>query len=330
MRFALFGAGRIGRMHAANLVRHPDAELAYVFDVVEEAAETCAKAHGAKRSVSVEAALQDSSVDAVLIASSTDTHVDLIEASVNAGKPVLCEKPVDLDIDRVDACWDRIRAKNPRVMIGFNRRFDPSLKAVRDGVHAGEIGELRQVVITSRDPEIPPVAYMKVAGGLLRDMTIHDFDLARYVLGEELVSVACLAGALISDDVRALGDLDSAMIVMSTATGKQCCITNYRKATYGYDQRLEVIGETGMLKAENRRPTTVERWNASGTEAKDQVLRFFIERYEEAYHAEIQAFVDAVASGENFPVTFEDGRQALRLANAAYESLETGRVVSLA
>jgi len=330
MRFALFGAGRIGRMHAANLVRHPDAELAYVFDVVAEAAQACAQAHGAQAAASVDVALADRSVDAVLIASSTDTHIDLIEAAVNAGKPVLCEKPVDLDIAKVDACWARIAGKNPRVMIGFNRRFDPSFKAVRDAVHAGEIGELRQVIITSRDPEIPPVGYMKVAGGLLRDMTIHDFDLARYVLGEEPVSVACLAAALISDEVRALGDLDSAMIVMSTGSGKQCCITNYRKATYGYDQRLEVIGETGMLKAENRRATTVERWHAGGTEAKDPILNFFIERYQEAYNAEVQAFVDAVARGDGFPVTFEDGRQALRLANAAYESLQTGRIVSLA
>ena len=329
MRFALFGAGRIGRMHADNLVAHPQAELAYVYDVMGEAAAECASKHGAVAATSVDQALADNSVDAVLIASSTDTHIDLIKASAGAEKAVLCEKPIDLDIDRVDACWSEIKDRDPRIMIGFNRRFDPSLKGVRDAIHAGEIGDLRQVIITSRDPEVPPVAYMKVAGGLLRDMTIHDFDLARYMLGEEPVKVSCMAGALIAQEVRELNDLDSAMIIMETASGIQCCINNYRKAVYGYDQRVEAIGETGMLKAENRRPTTVERWGSEKTGAQDPILYFFIERYQEAYNAEIQAFVDAVESGDPMPVGFEDGRRALMLANACYESLETGRMVSL-
>lgn len=329
MRFALFGAGRIGQMHAANLVLHPKAELAYVYDVVDAAAVNCATSHHAVKAGDIAQALNDPTVDAVLIASSTDTHIDLIEAAVDAGKAVLCEKPIDLDIDRVNDCWARIKDREPRVMLGFNRRFDPSFKAVHDGVRAGEIGELRQVIITSRDPEVPPIAYMKVAGGLLRDMTIHDFDLARYILGEEPVTVGCVAGALISEDVRALGDIDSAMIVMTTSSGKQCSISNYRKATYGYDQRLEAVGELGMLKAENRRPTTLERWHAQGTEIKDPIMHFFIERYQEAYNAEIQAFVDAVDAGHDMPVTFKDGQRALMLANAAYESLATDRLIRL-
>lgn len=329
MRFALFGAGRIGRMHAENLALHPKAELAYVYDVVPQAAKSCAEDHGAVQASEIAQALRDPTLDAVLIASSTDTHIGLIEAAVEAGKAVLCEKPIDLDIDRVEACWQRIRGQNPRVMIGFNRRFDPSFKSLRDAVHAGEIGELRQVLITSRDPDVPPVTYMKVAGGLLRDMTIHDFDLARYVLGEEPATLSCMAGALISDEVRALSDHDTAMITMTTKSGKQCCITNYRKAVYGYDQRLEAVGELGMLKAENRRPTTLERWNAEGTEQKDPVLNFFIERYREAYRAEIEAFVNALDSGSALPVGFEDGYQALRIANAAYESLESGRIIQL-
>ena len=181
-------------------------------------------------------------------------------------------------------------------MIGFNRRFDPSFKAVHDAIRQGEIGDLRQVTITSRDPDVPSVAYMKVAGGLLRDMTIHDFDLARYLLGDEPIKVACFAQALIAQEVKDLNDHDTAMIIMETATGRQACITNYRRATYGYDQRIEAVGETGMVKAENRRPHTMERWDAQTTEAKAPVLNFFIERYQEAYNAEIQAFVDAVES----------------------------------
>ena len=329
LRFALFGAGRIGRMHAENLVTNPNAELAWVYDVVAEAAASCAERHGAKTASSIDQALADPSVDAVLIASSTDTHVDLITASAKAGKAVLCEKPVDLDIERVNACWREIENLQPRVMIGFNRRFDPSFKAVRDGIRQGEIGELRQVIITSRDPEIPPVAYMQVAGGLLRDMTIHDFDLARYMLGEEPTKIACFAGALIAPEVRALNDHDTAMIILETASGAQCCINNYRKATYGYDQRVEAIGETGMLKAENQRATSIERWNAHTTEARDPIQYFFIERYKEAYNAEIQAFVDAVENDTPFPVTFEDGRRALLLANAAYKSLESGKAVTI-
>jgi myo-inositol 2-dehydrogenase/D-chiro-inositol 1-dehydrogenase len=215
------------------------------------------------------------------------------------------------------------------VKIGFNRRFDPSFAEVQRAIRAGEIGELRQVVITSRDPELPPVAYMKVAGGLLRDMTIHDFDLARFLLGEEPVEVAAFADALIAPEVKDLGDHDTAMILLRTASGKQCCINNYRKATYGYDQRIEAIGEKGMLKAENQRATTVERWDASRTEARDPLLHFFIERYQEAYVRELDDFLEALASGRPCAPSFEDGRRALLLANAAYESLRTGRVAAV-
>ena len=329
LRFALFGAGRIGRMHADNLAAHPGAELAYVYDVVSDSANDCAKRHGATAASSIDDALNDKTVDAVLVASSTDTHVDLIGAAARAGKAILCEKPVDLDMARVDRCWNEIKGLDPRVMIGFNRRFDPSFKAVHDGIRSGEIGELRQLIITSRDPEVPPVAYMKVAGGLLRDMTIHDFDLARYMLGEEPVKVTCFANALIAQEVRDLNDHDTAMILLETASGAQCCINNYRKAVYGYDQRVEAIGATGMLKAENRRGTAVERWNAEHTAARDPVLYFFIERYREAYNAEIQAFIDAVEKGSAMPVSFEDGRRALALANAAYDSLHSGKVVEI-
>lgn len=329
LRFALFGCGRIGRMHADNLVRHPKAALSHVYDVVADAAAEVAQKHGAVAAASIDEALADPAVDAVLIASSTDTHIDLIQRSVEAGKAVLCEKPIDLDIARVDACWAKIKDQGPRVMIGFNRRFDPSFKAVHDAIRKGEIGDLRQVTITSRDPDVPSVAYMKVAGGLLRDMTIHDFDLARYLLGEEPVKVACFAQALIAQEVKDLNDHDTAMILLETASGRQACITNYRRATYGYDQRIEAVGETGMVKAENRRPHTMERWGKESTEAKAPILHFFIERYQEAYNAEIQAFVEAVETGGRMPVDFQDGRRALMLANAAYESLASGRVVTL-
>ena len=261
VRFAILGCGRIGSMHAANLAGHPRAELAWAYDVNTDAAGAVARAHGCKPARTPDEALSDAAVDAVLIASSTDTHVQLLTAAAEAGKAILCEKPIDLDIAKVDACWQAIAAKNVPIMVGFNRRFDPSFAGIKRAIDAGEIGEVRQVIITSRDPEIPPVAYMQAAGGLLRDMTIHDFDLARFFLGEEPVEVAAFANALIAQEVKDLGEHDTAMIILRTELGgRQACITNYRKAVYGYDQRLEVVGEHGMLKAENRRATTIERW----------------------------------------------------------------------
>lgn len=330
IRFALLGCGRIGAMHAETIAAHTKAELACAFDVHGPAATAVAGRHGCRVAGSIEDALADPAVDAVLIASSTDTHVALITAAAKAGKAVLCEKPIDLDIAKVDECWREIEAMRPIIQIGFNRRFDPSFAALKREADAGAIGEVRQVIITSRDPDVPPIGYMKVAGGLLRDMTTHDFDLARFLLPEEPVRVSAMASALISADVKALDDHDTAMILLATASGKQACITNYRKAVYGYDQRIEVVGETGMLKAENRRATSIERWTVQHTEAKDPILDFFIERYREAYTAELDAFIQAVATGSPVPVGFEDGRKALLLANAAYESIRTGRTVSLA
>jgi myo-inositol 2-dehydrogenase/D-chiro-inositol 1-dehydrogenase len=328
--FALFGCGRIGRMHAGFVAAHPRAELVRVFDVHRPAAEVVAAETGARVAETVEEALADPAVSAVLIASSTDTHVDLITRSAEAGKAILCEKPIDLDLRKVDACWQRIGHLGVPIQIGFNRRFDPSFAALARRLRAGEIGEPRQVIITSRDPDIPSDDYMKVAGGLLRDMTIHDLDLARFLLPEEPVAVFATASALIDERVRRLGEHDTAVVVLTTASGKQAVITNYRRAVYGYDQRIEVVGEKGMLKAENRHPTTVEVWTAERTAARDPVLHFFIERYREAYAAELDAFVEAVLEKKPVPVGFADGRAALRLADAAYESLATGRLVRLA
>ena len=330
IRFAVLGCGRIGKMHADNLAAHPKAQLAWAYDVARPAAVAVAEAHGCRVAGTVAEALADPAVDAVLIASSTDTHVELITASAKAGKAILCEKPIDLDIAKVDACWAEIGHLGVPIQIGFNRRYDPSFAEVARAIRSGEIGDLRQVIITSRDPEIPPVSYMQVAGGLLRDMTIHDFDLARFLLGEEPVEVACFANALIAQEVRDLGENDTAMILLRTASGRQCCITNYRKATYGYDQRIEAVGELGMIKAENRRATSVERWDGSRTAAQDPILHFFIERYREAYVRELDDFIEALEQGRPCEPGFEAGRRALLLANAAYESIASGRIVRVA
>ena len=328
LRFTLLGCGRIGRMHARNIAAHPRAQLVSVYDVVAQAASGAATELGVDVAASVDEALADGRVDAVLIASSTDTHVDLLTRAAKAGKAVLCEKPIDLDLARVDACWAEIGPLSPVVMVGFNRRFDPSFKALRDRLQAGEIGKLEQVVITSRDPAPAPAEYLKVSGGLFRDMTIHDFDMARYLAGD-IVAVQAMGANLIDPGIKEIGDIDAAMVVLRAASGALVHINNSRRCAYGYDQRVEVFGEKGMLQAHNRHPTTVAAWGAERTGAGDPVLNFFIERYREAYDAEIDHFVDCVEQGAKPLAGFADGREALRLADAALESVRTGAVVRL-
>ena len=328
IKFGVLGCGRIGRMHALNLARHPRAELSYVYDVVEEAAAATAQATGARKAGSVDEILRAADVDAVLIASSTDTHLDLLERAVEAGKAVLCEKPIDLDLAKVDASWTRIEGSSPTIMVGFNRRFDASFMALRERMEAGEIGKLEQVVITSRDPGPPPIAYIEVSGGLFRDMTIHDFDMARYLMGD-IEAVHATGANLVDPAIRQAGDIDAAMITLVARSGALCQISNSRRCAYGYDQRVEAFGDKGMLQAGNQRPTTVKFWGAAATEAHDPVLHFFIERYTPAYLAEIDHFVDCVEQGTAPRVSYRDGREALRLADAALESMRTGQTVRL-
>ena len=327
-RFALFGCGRIGRMHALNLARHPRTELVAVFDVVTEAATQTADATGANVANAVDDILSDDSIDAVLIASSTDTHVDLLTKAAKAGKAILCEKPIDLDFSRVEACWADIGPLDPLVMVGFNRRFDPSFKALRDRVQEGRIGKLEQLSITSRDPGPPPAAYIKVSGGLFRDMTIHDFDIARYIAGD-IVAVQAAGANLVDPEIETLGDIDAAMITMEAASGALIHINNSRRAAYGYDQRIEAFGDRGMLQAGNQRATSISFSGKEMTSAKDPVMPFFIERYTPAYIAEIDHFVDCVEQQKAPLAGFSEGREALRLADAALESMQSGRTVRL-
>ena len=328
VKFAVLGCGRIGRMHALNLARHPRAELTHVYDIAADPAAAVAEATGARRATEIDQVLGAADVEAVLIASSTDTHLDLLVRAVEAGKAVLCEKPLDLDLAKVDASWARIKERDPTIMVGFNRRFDPSFKALRDRLQAGEVGELEQVVITSRDPGPPPLAYIATSGGLFRDMTIHDFDIARYLMGD-IASVHAIGANLVDPAIGQAGDIDSAMITLVARSGALCQISNSRRSAYGYDQRIEAFGAKGMLQAGNQRPTTVSFWGAAVTAAQDPVLNFFIERYTPAYLAEIDHFVDCVENGATPLAGYRDGREALRLADGALESVRTGRTVTL-
>ncbi len=317
-----FGAGRIGQIHAANVAAHAEAELRYIVDVSEEAANTIAGRHGAKIA-DARQALNDEAIDAVIVASSTDTHADIVKAAARAGKAIFCEKPIDLELARVDDCLAEVEAAGVMMQIGFNRRFDPSFAALHGQLRDGRIGAVELVAITSRDPAPPPIEYIRVSGGLFHDMMIHDLDMARWLVGEDPVEVFAAASCLVDDAIGAAGDVDTAAVVLSFASGALCQISNSRRAVYGYDQRIEVFGAKGMLRAHNRTPTSVELSTEDGIVA-DKPLHFFLERYAESYKAELDHFIDCV-KGEATPLTGPaDGRMALVLAEAARTSLANG------
>ena len=323
----LLGAGRIGRMHAANLAAHPRVDLVGVFDIDREASTAASRETGSRAVESVASLLEDSTVDAVLIASATDTHCELIEAAARAGKAVLCEKPIHLNIDRVGACGEVVASAGTVVQIGFNRRFDPSHAALRQSVLDGEIGSIEQIVITSRDPAPPPLDYLRVSGGIFRDMAIHDFDMARFLTGDEAVEVAAMSDALVDPRIGRIGDADTAMVVMRMASGALCHINCSRRCAYGYDQRIELFGERGMIVSTNPGSLNLERFTSDATAARPRLHEFFIERYKESYVREIDAFVQALETDRPPSPGFEDGRRALALANAAAESAMHGRSI---
>ena len=326
--FALFGAGRIGMMHAQILNSMPTITIKYICDPVTAAAEEAANKVGAQV-VEADQALADPAVQAILIASSTDTHAELIIKSAEAGKAIFCEKPIHLDSARVRECLSVVATKNVPLVIGFNRRFDPHFAAFKSQIETGKIGELEILSITSRDPAPPPTSYIKVSGGIFRDMMIHDFDLARWILGQEPVEVSAQSSCLVASSIGDAGDSDTALVTMRTASGKLCQISNSRRAIYGYDQRLEAHGSKGMLQANNPNHTTLEWTDKNGTRT-DGIQHFFIERYAFSYRAEIEAFIDGVRSGSlDRSPTGQDGLRALLLADAATKSAETGRHITI-
>ncbi len=327
IEFAQFGAGRIGRIHAAAIAASGKARLRYVVDVNAKAAAELAASYGAK-AVDTKTAMADPRVGAVLIASSTDTHADLTIAAAKAGKAIFCEKPIDLSLARVDACLKAVKAAKVPMLVGFNRRFDPSFASLHARLRAGEIGDVEQVIVSSRDPGLPPFEYLKVSGGQFRDMTIHDFDMARWLLGEEPSEVFAFGSALVDPRVAKAGDIDSAMVLLRTRSGKLAHINNSRRASYGYDQRIEVHGSKGRLMAGNHVATTVEKADASSV-SSDKPLYFFLERYAAAYRAEMDAFLTALATKKKMPVGADDGRKALVLAEAALKSSKTGKPVKV-
>ncbi|WP_170448747.1 inositol 2-dehydrogenase [Ruegeria arenilitoris] len=327
LRIGLLGAGRIGTVHAQAISDHPDSTLVAVSDAMEDAAARLAQAHGAVARTS-EDIIADPDIDAVLIATPTDTHSDLIEAATAAGKAVLCEKPVDLDLNRALACQQAVAGAGQPVMIGFNRRFDPGFGALKSAVQSGEIGSPELLSITSFDPAPPPISYVKVSGGLFRDMTIHDFDLANFIMGDLPVTVSAVGTSTVDPAIAEAGDVDTAVVTMTYKDGRIAVIKNSRRAVYGYDQRVEVLGSGGLLQARNVLENNLVKSTSDGVISAKPTY-FFLERYMPAYRAEWDAFVTAVKTGSAVPVTLENGVAALALAEAATRSARTGIPVKL-
>ena len=323
----LLGAGRIGQVHARAVDSVAGAELVAIADPVAEAAQRVVDAHGGEI-CTIDEIEGSGDIAAVLICTPTDTHADLIERFVRAGKAVFCEKPVALRVDRLKRCLATVEAEGGTLMVGFQRRFDPDFRALKRAIDDGRIGDVEMVTLTSRDPEPPPYDYIARSGGIFRDMTIHDFDVARWLLGEEVETVQAAASVLVDPRIGELGDFDSVNVILTTASGRHCTITNTRRATFGYDQRIEVHGSKGAVSAENHRQARIEVANGDGY-LRPPLLDFFMTRYTAAYAAEIASFVEAVTSGAPTPTTGHDGLMALAIAEAAIRSVADGRAVEV-
>jgi myo-inositol 2-dehydrogenase/D-chiro-inositol 1-dehydrogenase len=327
----IIGAGRIGKLHAENIAfSMPQAKLVAIADVnMTSAIEAWAKGLGIGKILKDPTALiADTGIQAVLICSSTDTHADFVVKLANAGKHIFCEKPVDLTAAKVRAALEAVKKAGVKLQVGFNRRFDHNFRRVRELVEAGAIGTPQIIKITSRDPAPPPPAYVAVSGGIFLDMSIHDFDMARYQAGSEVVEVYAAGAVLVDDAIGKAGDVDTAIITLRFSNGALAVIDNSRKAVYGYDQRVEVFGSKGSAAAENDCPSTVRLSGESGV-VGDKPLYFFLERYKEAFISEMRSFLDAVAAGKPTAVTGDDGLQDLLVGLAAKKSLAEGRPVKL-
>jgi myo-inositol 2-dehydrogenase/D-chiro-inositol 1-dehydrogenase len=329
LRVGVIGVGRIGRMHAELLARQvPGAAVAMVHDARPAAADEVAARLGVRAAASAEEVLAAPDVDAVAICASTDTHADLLVAAARAGKPAFCEKPISLDLAQVDRAMAAVEAASIPVQIGFNRRFDPAHRSVARAVADGTIGDVHLVRISSRDPAPPPLEYVRTSGGLFLDMTIHDFDMARYVTGSEVTEVFARGTLRIEPSFAAARDVDTAVVTLTHADGCLTVIDNSRRAAYGYDQRVEAFGALGMAASENPLAHTGVVRTAAGT-SQSALPHFFLERYVPSYVGQWEAFVDAVRAGRTPEVTAADGRAPLVIGLAAWRSLHEGRPVNV-
>ena len=327
MRIGIIGAGRIGQVHARSVAENPETNLIIVSDPNVAGAQALADKYGARAVADAKDVIKADDVDAVIICSPTPFHGEQILACVRAGKPALCEKPLAMDSADADALMKDLEGLNAKVMMGFNRRFDPGFRAAKDAAERGELGTVEQVTIISRDPTAPPKEYIAVSGGIFKDMTIHDFDMARFQLGD--ITEVSAIGQNLDPELADTGDFDGAIVTLKTAEGKAATITNSRHCATGYDQRLEVFGTQGSAFVDNIRLNTMRLSKDHFSDSQEPYLDFFLERYAAAYANELAAFVSSVKGEGDFSPSVQDGADALRLAEAAEESARTGKVVTV-
>jgi myo-inositol 2-dehydrogenase/D-chiro-inositol 1-dehydrogenase len=328
-RIGLIGAGRIGQVHAEVLARQvATAELAMVADVYEAAAATLGEKYGVPHTADYHDILRDDTIDAVAICSSTDTHAQIIVEAAAAGKHIFCEKPIALQLARIDEALAAVAKAGVKLMVGFNRRFDPNFRQAQEMVAKGKIGQPHLLRITSRDPGPPPIEYIKVSGGIFLDMTIHDFDMARFLMGSEVEEVYVAGAVLVDEAIGAAGDVDTAVITLKFANGAIGTIDNSRRAVYGYDQRVEVFGSAGMVQVGNEVGTTAVYSHAQAIES-EKPLYFFLERYMAAYAEEMRQFVACLVEDTEPPVSGIDGRIPVVMGLAAWKSYQENRPIKV-
>ncbi len=330
INIALFGLGRIGVMHAQNIYLNNNCSLQYVFDIDQVLAKKIAKKFNSISIKNTRIAYTDKNVDVIFITTPTSTHIKYIMEAVKFKKTIFCEKPLDLNIKKINQCKKFIKKYNPKIQVGFNRRYDPGHYALKKSIQIGEIGKLEKIIITSRDPAPPSMAYLKVSGGIFRDMTIHDFDLIRFYLGNDEVKEIFATTTNLSDlRIKKINDYELAMCLIKSEKGVICMINNSRHCSYGYDQRVEVFGSKGMVISGNRRDYASEKFLGSKTAIKRPLLNFFIDRYEKAYQLQLDDLVYLVQKRKNPRASFEEGRKAIIIANAAYKSLKLNKFVKI-
>ena len=324
INIALFGLGRIGQMHADNLLNHKDFNLKYIFDKDQKLTKKLSKKYNSTGIQNPKIAFKDQNIKCIFIASSTNTHLKFIEEAVVNKKVVFCEKPLDLDLNKINKCEKRISKYNPKIQIGFNRRYDPAHNSLNHNLLKGKIGKLEKIIITSRDPSPPPINYLKTSGGIFKDMMIHDFDLARFYAGkDEFESIFATGQRFSEKKLKKINDLDLATVVMKTKKGVQCIITNSRHCSFGYDQRIELFGSKGMIISDNQRDLETVLYSKNSTDNKTQLKNFFIERYSEAYKIQLNDLVKICKKNSKPLANFDDGKKSLILAEIAKKSLNS-------
>ena len=324
VNIALFGLGRIGQMHAENLLSHPRFNLIYVYDLNKKLSKKMSNKFKCTNLRNPNIAMKDKKVDIIFIATSTSTHLKFITNAVKNKKVVFCEKPLDLNLKKIEKCRNIIKKYNPKIQIGFNRRYDPGHNLLKKSLVKGKIGKLEKIIITSRDPAPPSLKYLKTSGGIFKDMMIHDFDLARYYTGkDEFESIFATGSNLYDKNFNKIKDFELASCVLKTKKGIQCIITNSRHCSFGYDQRVELFGTKGMLISDNKRKTETKMYSGNSTNNKSKFLNFFIERYSEAYKLQLNDLFKMCAKKIKPRANFEDGRKSLVLAQKAIESTKS-------